>query len=422
MENQEVLKNLTPEGVEQKNKNPEQKQDKTESSLFDINQEIIKKEENIKDTQKKINEIRNGLGLSPSNEIPPSIQQARESIEKLSKEKSGLDDFNFEIIEPILEETQEEYISRSMKSVVDEHISNDPDISNVPRLLKKAYYGKYANQSMIRFFGDKENSIKIKNLLSKLEFSDDKKFSEEKNKNTFNKLINKIWSSNRESADGDNDKKAEYYSNTNQERDFFSYGRKHDAYSYSSMMFGLPEDFIRTEEGKEYLHNQLDNKTIFLFGGGNSIKDLLKSEEFKPKKVINFDPFIKEETFDKNPNGIYESQMISASDKKIREMTEKNEIPKADEVWATYSVPFYLDSSEDIKELIINMSEVLNEGGNSRICPISVQSLEKDGENFETRKQSLVGSVKGLLDNPDYNITIFNDTLKIHKIKKEIKQ
>jgi len=386
----------------------------------DIKEKTYQKDMVVNNTLNNIDNIRSELGLEPSNEIPPSVTTEEQNlINNFKKSKSNLEMLDFTIINPEKEEIPEEYVSRALKSIVNEYINNEPNIKNLHRLIKRAYYGKYANQSIVEFFSNIENSKKIKDALFSLESNNDKKFSKEKNDGIFNKLSTESWGSSRESADGDNNKKAEYYSNTNQERDFFSYGRKHDAFSYSSMMFGLPEDFIKTEEGKEYLHNKLDNKTIFLFGGGDSIKDLLKSEEFKPKKVINFDPFIKEETFDKNPNGIYESQMISASDKKIRELAEKNEIPKADEVWATYSVPFYLDSSKDIKELISNMSQVLSEGGNARISPIAVQSKEKDGENFETRKHALIDSVKSLLDNPDYNVTIFNDTLKIHKIKKE---
>lgn len=420
MENQKVLKNLTPEEIEQKNKDPEQKQGKTESSLFDINQEIIKKEENIKDTQEKINEIRNGLGLPHSKEISPSIQQARESIEKLSKEKSIEDLMNNFNIDSLPEETKEEYISRILSDIT--RIGRTSE--NVSLIKKKiTYVGRSVNEKVIDFFESNNRLKKFKDRLFETQKKDNIKFSDGKNKKIFDTFLNKIGGASKETA-GQSDDKLEYYNNTNQLRNFFDRNREEagntkDNHSYALMMFGLPENFIKTQEGKEYLHNELDNKTIFLFGGGDSIKDLLKSEEFKPKRVINFDPFVKEESIDKNPEGIYESQMISASDKKIREMTENNEIPKADEVWATYSVPFYLDSSEDIKELIKNMTSVLSEGGNARISPIAVQSTEKDGENFETRKQVLIDSIKSLLDSPDYNITVFNDTLKIHKIKKQ---
>jgi hypothetical protein len=391
----------------------------SETTQDDINNEITKRKESINDTESRISDIRAELGLEASNQTPPSVQHHQESIDKLNEEKSKLETFNFKIIEPLPEETPEEYISRSMTSIIDEYINKDSELNNTPRLIKKIYYGRHSHQAMAKFYSVSENSKKVKNFLFQLEVNENKKFSENKNSESLDNLNRKISSSNKELAVGEDDKKREYYFNTNQVREFFSVGRKFDAYSYASMMFGLPENFINTEEGKDYLHSQLDDKTIFLFGGGDSIKDLLKSEEFKPKKVINFDPYLKEETFDKNPNGIYESQMISASDKKIREMTENNELPKADEVWATYSVPFYLDSPEDIKELIENMTSVLNEGGNARISPIAVQNIEKDDENFETRKQALLDSLKTLLDSPDYNVTVFNDTLKIHKIKKE---
>jgi hypothetical protein len=64
------------------------------------------------------------------------------------------------------------------------------------------------------------------------------------------------------------------------------------------------------------------------------------------------------------------------------------------------------------------MASVLNEGGNARISPIDVQSREKDGESLETRKRALIDSIKNLLDSSDYNVSVFNNTLKIHKIKK----
>jgi hypothetical protein len=406
------------QGVESFKENEKQEDALTSVPVQDVKQEITQKQHSINDTFEKINKIRNQLGLGETTEIPPSIESTQDVVDSLKEKDSNLENFKFTIIEPLKEETPEEFISRSMKHIVDEYINNDSVIRDTHPIIKKAYYGKYTNESMEKVFSEKENCSNIKNILSQLEVNNDKKFSEIKNNETFENLTKRAWGSSRDSASGDVNKKVDYYNNTNQIRDFLSHGRKRDAFSYASMMFGLPENFINTEEGKEYLRHQVDNKNIFLFGGGDSIKDLLKSTEFKPKKVINFDPFIKKETIDKNPNGIYESLMISASDKKIVEMLNKNEIPKADEVWATYSVPYYLDSSEDIKELITNMLSVLNEGGNARISPISVQSKEEGGENFETRKQAFINSIKELLDSQDYNVTIFNDTIKIHKIKK----
>ena len=80
MENQEYSKKLTTEEVEQQKKNLEQKQEEQipkENNavlLSNINKEITKKEEKIQNTQNEINNIRSQLGLSTSNEIPPSIK------------------------------------------------------------------------------------------------------------------------------------------------------------------------------------------------------------------------------------------------------------------------------------------------------------------------------------------------------------
>lgn len=188
------------------------------------------------------------------------------------------------------------------------------------------------------------------------------------------------------------------------------------------MMFGLPESFVNTTEGREYVHRLIDGKTIFLFGGGDSVVDLLKDERLRPKKVINFDPFLKEESFDKNPNDIYESMTISATDEKVRQMVNNTSLPKADEVWATYSVPFYVDSSDEIRSLIKNMATILEDGGNARISPITVQEDVRGDETFESRKQALLTSIDELINSPDYNVSMFNDTLIIHKIKKAIRE
>ncbi len=325
-----------------------------------------------------------------------------------------------QIFDSLAGETSEEYLSRTMLNVVDFYTKRSNSYNLYERVLKKNYYGRHADHSMADFFSHKINSQKLKDKLFELDNLEDKKFSDVKNRKIFDRLKISIRGANRDVLDsGKSEFMMGYFDNTNQRRDFFNTNRGKDAHSYVSMMFALPEAFVDTKEGQEYIHSLIDDKVIFLFGGGDSIRDLLKSEEFKPKEVINFDPFIKDETIDKNPNGIYRSFMISATDPKIREMVDKNEIPNADEVWATYSVPFYLDSSEEIKELINSMSLVLKEGGNARISPIAVQSKEKNGETLETRRRALIDSIKNLLDNQNYNVTIYNETLKIHKIKKE---
>lgn len=97
MENQEDPKKLTPEEIEQQKKNLEQKQEEQIPKendavlLSNINKEITKKEENIQNTQNEINDIRSQLGLSTSNEIPPSIKNAQDSIGKLNQERANIE-------------------------------------------------------------------------------------------------------------------------------------------------------------------------------------------------------------------------------------------------------------------------------------------------------------------------------------------
>ena len=367
----------------------------------------IEKSVGIENTE-VISEIKKEIDFD--NKLDDLNNQAKEL------KSNELENINFE---PLPEENAEEYIDRMSRDIVSDYVDNNEDIASLNRLIKKAYYSRHANQAIVGFFKEENNVNKFTNIFSELDKNNDKKYSIQKNKEVENVLLKKISSSNRSFGQGEDHEKVDYYANTNQTREFFSQGRKHDSLPYSLMMFGLPEEFTKTEEGRKYVHEIIDEKVIFLFGGGDSIKDLLVSEEYHPEKVINFDPFVKSETIDKNKNGIYESLSISASDENITSMVEKNELPKADEVWATYSVPFYLDSPKEIESLINNMSSVLKEGGNARISPISVQN---DGDLFEERKQVLVSSIQDLIKSDDFNVSIFGNTLKIHRIKKEIKE
>lgn len=95
MENQEPPKKLTPEEIEQADGKVEQPIQKDSSVvLSDINKEIENKNQINKDTKNKIDDIRNQLGLPPSDETPPSIKTELEAIDKLNQEKSKLENQN----------------------------------------------------------------------------------------------------------------------------------------------------------------------------------------------------------------------------------------------------------------------------------------------------------------------------------------
>jgi hypothetical protein len=98
MENPKMSKDSTQEVFEQQNINPEHNKENKNSTQEDeslrvskIKTEISKKEQDIKETENKINKIRDSLGLPPNDEIPPSIQQQKDLIEKL---KNSIEYFN----------------------------------------------------------------------------------------------------------------------------------------------------------------------------------------------------------------------------------------------------------------------------------------------------------------------------------------
>ena len=101
MEDQDLPKKLTPEEIEQQKKNLERQQEEIKENpvekdsgvrLSDINEDITQKGENIRNTQNKINDIRDQLGLPPSAEVPSSIKNDQDSIGKLNQEKLQIEE------------------------------------------------------------------------------------------------------------------------------------------------------------------------------------------------------------------------------------------------------------------------------------------------------------------------------------------
>jgi len=147
MENQELPKKLTPEEIEQQKKNPEQKDGNTEKPvekedsalLSDVNEKIEKKNQIVEDTKNKIDEIRNGLGLPPSNEIPPSMKNEEEAINKLNQEKTNLER---NIQKPEVNKESQEDIKRfegNLRSAID-------DISTKSKTMLDALYERQQQQ------------------------------------------------------------------------------------------------------------------------------------------------------------------------------------------------------------------------------------------------------------------------------------
>lgn len=189
MENQEVSKNLKHDGIEQQKENLEQKIEnpKEEDSivrLSNIDKEISKKEENIKSTQNKINDIRESLALSPSNEVSPSIKTNTELVDKLNQEKFEIEHKNK--ISEIYQESQNEDTKKFKRNL---KISMD-DIYNNSKVMLDALYERQQGGLTPLQNGDHFQVLvsRIKNL---------KSFEEKIDINSITKLTEDIYSLSR---------------------------------------------------------------------------------------------------------------------------------------------------------------------------------------------------------------------------------
>lgn len=204
-----------------------------------------------------------------------------------------------------------------------------------------------------------------------------------------------------------------FFNNTNQQRTFFPVEFKKDSYPYSLSLFEVTN--INSNEAKEYLKKKLDDKRICLLGGGKSMQDLLESDFIKPKEVINIDPFLDSEEISRNINKNYKSLDVKADDSLlIEKIEESSSESKFDEIWASYSVPFYNTKVNQIDNLFNNIDNMLLQGGNCRITPLCAQNEECISR--------IMDKLKEMNESKEYNFDLLGDTLLIHKIKAEEKE
>ncbi len=202
-----------------------------------------------------------------------------------------------------------------------------------------------------------------------------------------------------------------YFNKTNQERSFFPSQFKKDSFPYSLSLFEVTN--INSPEAKEYLKRKLSDKRICLLGGGKSMQDLIESDLIKPEIIVNVDPFLDKEEINKNINNNYRSLEVKADDPDLPGRLSREGLNKFDEIWASYSVPFYNTTKEQIDNLFNNIDQMLSEGGNCRITPLDTQNEECV---FEINKKL---AEMNIMDK--YNFDLLDDTLIIHKLKIKIK-
>jgi hypothetical protein len=136
-------------------------------------------------------------------------------------------------------------------------------------------------------------------------------------------------------------------------------------------------------EYKDYLFRNEEfnpnGKRILLIGGGSSpiLTDLLKLS-FWPKSVTNVDPYALPQNDSR--------QMLQ------RENFLKYKIPydSYDEIWALFSLPFWLDDIKQTDTLLANALLGLAPNGNFRVYPVPLENqgdecfkiMKKFAENF----------------------------------------
>jgi len=308
-------------------------------------------------------------------------------------------------------ETEFDFLGRLSKILIDKKEDQDdkenPSANKriVKLLMKKNYQTEEAYQSEDNKEIIKKAFIKATESINHKEvLNDSGNISCLDNINISSSSRNMNWNLNENSEHED---RVGFFSKTNQGRSFFPSHYKKDGIYYCGSLFNVHSN---SPEAREYLKKKLDGKVIYLLGGGKSANDLLQDTQINPKQIVNIDPFISEEDIKRNTKGSYKSISERADSKKLTEEVDNKKMELADEIWASYSVPFYNESAEEIDNLISNIKGLLKEGGNCRITPISTQN--------EQAKQAMLYNLKQIVDSKEYNIHADKDTLIIHKLDK----
>lgn len=242
------------------------------------------------------------------------------------------------------------------------------------------------------------------------------KFSEEKQAEALENIRKNISRAGNKPLPGNNESLD--FAHTNQSRDFFGDRKsgKIDNKPYSATLFNIGID---TPETREYFAEKLEDKTIFLLGGGDSIKDLINSKEHSPKNVVNFDPYITSESVEKFEEGVYKSIPIPVQDsEQIKVELEKEKIPQADEIWASYSVPYYLSTPKEVEGMFDTVRNSLAENGTARIAPLSIQ--RENEALYKTASAEIMNQAQEIARSPDFNIFATGETMFIERLSAEM--
>jgi hypothetical protein len=300
------------------------------------------------------------------------------------EKKDSLDFETLELLPLLPEEQPEEYLDRVRELCFRDAYGDWGDISGRDRGLNIVDLPKYSG-----FF--KKSLL----FISQQNFPSTSKFSYKKNQKTL-EAIKDFFSFNTRKVRESNGFIS--YDHTNITRPFFGQtARRVDDIPYSQSLFLVSgsREFV-----SEYVHTRIDDKNIALLGGGNSVDDLLSDETIHPKVVVNIDPYITSERSDKGKNYPYVSLPIRAEDSRgVLSVMQERHIDGFDEVWASYSVPYYLGTPDQIKSFFVTIKLILKEGGIARITPLKISDNgSNDGYN------EFINQIESLFDSSEYNL------------------
>lgn len=358
--------------------------EETKKEIFTDANDVIQEDQELFNEYSQNSEIQEVI-QDTNEEILILTDNANAQIEYIQNENEG--DINFEIQK---NETRDEYLHR------------------IGQYLR-AKYTKENGHSLAMFRDEFEDwdldETTLKMIWRKLntipEYST---LNQEKNNQILNKQktdLEKYGEGTTRNVEDNN------YDVTGRKRNFYTERRKHGSryLDYSTAMFGVPR--INIEEQKEYLQSIINDKNIILLGGGYSCQDLLDSSDFHPRSITNIDPFVDESKISQMTQGSkvnYKLVKQDASSPQLSDQLTEEGIEKADEIWALYSVPYYLKEHEQVTGLFKNIASLLKKNGKSRICPITTPC-----------KAGLIDALQTLIDTNKFNIS--NDGRVIEKLE-----
>ncbi len=173
---------------------------------------------------------------------------------------------------------------------------------------------------------------------------------------------------------------------------------------------------FNTVETRALAKKMLDGKSLLLLGGGRArLGEEMSQHNIAPEKILNADPFVEDVQSGADP-----VVPVSSADADLPTRLREQGMLQADEIWAEFSVPAYLDKPEEITGMFQNIDAALVEGGTARVWPLAVKR-GSDAE-VEARKVALQGVLRSLAERGDYELTAYEAAGRLGVTLRKAKQ